>query len=185
MTMIEMVVEGIGIDPQNNPLVLLRDETRSTFVPIWIGLSEAVSIQTEIDQRTAQRPMTHDLIFNIFQETGIRLLKVTVNEFEESIYYASLHLQIGDNAANIQELDARPSDAIALALRAHCGIFVSESVSQKAGIQVEDIGGDTLRTKASPPKSETKDESTLPADELDKFTRLLEGVDLGGEERKT
>lgn len=182
--MIEMVVEGIGIDPQNNPLVLLRDETRSTFVPIWIGLSEAVSIQTEIDQRTSQRPMTHDLIFNIFQETGVRLLKVTINEFEELIYYASLHLQIGDNAANIQELDARPSDAIALALRAHCGIFVSESVSQKAGIQVEDVGNDTLRPKVTPPASQTADESTPPADELDKFTRLLEGVDLGGEQGK-
>lgn len=184
MKMIEMVVEGIGIDPQNNPLVLLRDETRSTFVPIWIGLSEAVSIQTEIDQRTSQRPMTHDLIFNIFQETGIRLLKVTVNEFEELIYYASLHLQIGPNAANIQELDARPSDAIALALRAHCGIFVSESVSQKAGIQVEDVGDDTLRPKTTGEVINAAEGSTPEPDELEKFTRLLEGVDLGGEQGK-
>lgn len=183
--MIEMVVEGIGIDPQNNPLVLLRDETRSTFVPIWIGLSEAVSIQTEIDQRTSQRPMTHDLIFNVFQETGVRLLKVTINEFEDLIYYANLHLQIGDNPANIQQLDARPSDAIALALRARCGIFVSESVSQKAGILVEDLGNNTLRPKTTREAiNATESESTPPDEEVDKFTRLLEGVDLGGEQGK-
>lgn len=181
--MIEMVVEGIGIDPQNNPLVLLRDETRSTFVPIWIGLSEAVSIQMELDQRQSQRPMTHDLIAEIFQEVGIRLLKVTVNEYDETIYYASLHLQIGDNDANVQEMDARPSDAIALALRARCGIFVSETVSEKAGIQVEDAGPDTLRPKMPAQPGESGEESTSP-EEMDKFTRLLDGVDLGNEPEK-
>lgn len=180
MAMIEMTVEGIGIDPQNNPLVLLRDEARSTFVPIWIGLSEAVAIQTELDQRAAQRPMTHDLIANILRELNVRLVKVTVNEFEESIYYASLHLQIGDGESAevpIQELDARPSDAIALALRARCGIFVSETVSQKAGIQVEDAGPDALRRKlASPMREEMSDAAP---DEAEKLARLLEGVDLG------
>src|SRR5690606_33571765 len=80
MTMIEMKVEGIGIDPQNNPLVLLRDDSRSIFVPIWIGLSEAVSIQMELDQRQAQRPMTHDLIAEILRELNVQLVKVTVNE---------------------------------------------------------------------------------------------------------
>jgi bifunctional DNase/RNase len=177
MAMIEMTVEGIGIDPQNNPLVLLRDETRSTFVPIWIGLSEAVAIQTELDQRAAQRPMTHDLIANILSELKVRLVKVTVNEFEESIYYASLHLQIGEGESPIQELDARPSDAIALALRARCGIFVSETVSKKAGIQVEDAGPDALRRKLTAPERE--EISDAPPDEAEKLARLLEGVDLG------
>ncbi len=181
--MVEMKVEGIGIDPQNNPLVLLRDDSRSTFVPIWIGLSEAVSIQMELDQRTSQRPMTHDLIAGIMRELKVQLLKVTVNEFEDSIYYASLHLQIGDNESVIQELDARPSDAIALALRAKCGIFVSEVVAQKAGIQVEETGPDTLRPKA-PSKVEESSEGTSSPDELEKFSRLLEGVDLGGDPDK-
>ena len=176
MAMIEMVVEGIGIDPQNNPLVLLRDESRSTFVPIWIGLSEAVAIQMELDQRASQRPMTHDLMANILSEMNIKLVKVTVNEFEDSIYYASLHLQVGGSVENVQQLDARPSDAIALALRAHCGIFVSDSVSQKAGIQVEDAGPDTLRPKAAAAREEVTD---VPPDEAEKLSRLLEGVDLG------
>lgn len=176
MTMIEMVVEGIGIDPQNNPLVLLRDETRSTFVPIWIGLSEAVAIQMELDQRASQRPMTHDLIASILREMNIRLTKVTVNDFEDSIYYASLHLEIGENGSSkTQELDARPSDAIALALRARCSIFVSDAVSKKAGIQVEEAGPDTLRPKQSVREIVTD----VPPDEAEKLSRLLEGVDLG------
>jgi bifunctional DNase/RNase len=179
MTMIEMVVEGIGIDPQNNPLVLLRDETRSTFVPIWIGLSEAVAIQMELDQRASQRPMTHDLMANILREMGVKLVKVTVNEFEDSIYYASLHLQVGGAADRVQELDARPSDAIALALRAHCGIFVSETVSKKAGIQVEDAGPDTLRPKMPAREAVTE----VSPEEAEKLARLLEGVDLGDSEK--
>jgi bifunctional DNase/RNase len=175
--MIEMTVEGIGIDPQNNPLVLLRDESRSTFVPIWIGLSEAVAIQTELDQRASQRPMTHDLIASILREMNIKLVKVTVNEFENSIYYASLHLQLGENGGDVQELDARPSDAIALALRARCGIFVSEAVSKKAGIQVEEAGPDTLRPRVTGPVRE--EVTDAPPDEAEKLARLLEGVDLG------
>src|SRR6476661_3836992 len=111
MTMIEMTVEGIGIDPQNNPLVLLRDADRKTFVPIWIGPAEAISIQWELDHRQPQRPMTHDLMTNIFRELGVRLLRVTVNDFAEQVYYARLHLQIGPGEDNVQEVDARPSDA--------------------------------------------------------------------------
>ena len=169
MTMIEMTVEGIGIDPQNNPLVLLRDAERKTFVPIWIGPAEAISIQWELDHRQPQRPMTHDLMTNIFRELGVRLIRVTVNDFAEQVYYARLHLQIGPGEDNIQEVDARPSDAIALALRAECQILVSDEVAQKTGIQVEDGESDEL--------SEEEIEDGPP--EVQKFQRLLEGVDLG------
>lgn len=168
MTMIEMTVEGIGIDPHNNPLVLLRDTERKMFVPIWIGPAEAISIQWELDHRQPPRPMTHDLMTNVFREMGIRLLRVTVNEFTDQIYFARLHLQIGNEEAEIQEVDARPSDAIALALRANCQILVSDEVAQKTGIQVEDnddVTDDDIEN-ASP-------------DEVSKFQRLLEGVDLG------
>ena len=149
MKMIEMTVEGIGIDPQNNPLILLRDSSRHIFIPIWIGLSEAVSIQMELDDRQSPRPMTHDLIAKILSDMYVRLVKITVNEVEDTVFYASLHLQFGKDEENIQQLDARPSDAIALALRAKCSIFVSEIVSQKMGIQVEETGPDTLRPKST------------------------------------
>jgi bifunctional DNase/RNase len=174
--MIEMVVEGIGIDPHNQPLVLLRDAERKTFLPIWIGASEAYSIQTELDNRQPQRPMTHDLLDNIFRELGVHLVKVTVNDFADQVYYASLHLQIGHNEDNLQEVDARPSDAIAMALRAHCQILVSSAVARNAGIQVEESEGDEPESTG-----EERDDRKEQADEIEKFVQLLEGVNFSDE----
>ncbi len=178
MTMIEMTVEGIGIDPSNNPLVLLRDAERKTFVPIWIGAAEAVSIQMELDAKQPQRPMTHDLIANILRDLGVTLLKVTVNDFSDSVYYASLHLQIGRGDENIHEVDARPSDAIALALRTQAQIWVADDVAQKTGIQVEDNS-----LSAPIELTESRLEDDAPAEEIDRLARLLEGIDLGDEKR--
>ncbi|PQV64773.1 hypothetical protein B1R32_10340 [Abditibacterium utsteinense] len=177
MTMIEMTVEGIGIDPSNNPLVLLRDAERKTFVPIWIGAAEAVSIQMELDAKQPQRPMTHDLIANILRDLGATLLKVTVNDFSDSVYYASLHLQVG-RGENIHEVDARPSDAIALALRTQAQIWVADDVAQKTGIQVEE-------SQLSVPMELTQSDENqdAPAEEIDRLARLLEGIDLGDEKR--
>ena len=176
MAMIEMVVEGIGIDPHNQPLVLLRDAERKTFVPIWIGPAEAVSIQMELDNRQSQRPMTHDLIANIFRDLGVQLLKVTVHDCTDKIFYAKLHLQVGGGQENVQEVDARPSDAIALALRAPCQILVSEKVAQKTGIQVEEAEADN---DDMPNLSASDDDGPASPDEINKFVKLLEGVDLG------
>jgi bifunctional DNase/RNase len=170
--MIKMSVEGIGIDPQNNPLVLLRDENSKTYVPIWIGPAEAVSIQMELDHRQPPRPMTHDLISGILRELGAELVKVTVNDFDKSVYYATLHLQV--TAGDVQEVDARPSDAIALALRAQCNIYVSEQVVDKTGIQIEESTGDLSNL----PTRREEDEVQPDEVEIDKFVKLLEGVDL-------
>ncbi len=171
MTMIEMTVEGIGIDPSNNPLVLLRDAERKVFVPIWIGPAEAVSIQMELDEKTPQRPMTHDLMTNVLRELGATLVRVTVNTFADSVYYASLHVQVGRNTDNLQEIDARPSDAIALALRAKAQILVADDVAQKTGIQVDE------GTSLALPEP---DDELSPVDEaeINRLARLLEDVDL-------
>lgn len=180
--MIKMTVEGIGIDPQNNPLVLLRDEEHKTFVPIWIGPAEAVSIQMELDSRQPPRPMTHDLITGLLRELGVELVKVTVNDFERSVYYAKLHLRIGQNADHVQEIDARPSDAIALALRAQCAIWVSETVVDKTGIQVEEVIGETNLPMRVEEANDPQVEEKLSKAEIDKFVKLLEGVDLAQDE---
>ena len=178
MSMIEMTVEGIGIDPSNNPLVLLRDAERKVFVPIWIGPAEAVSIQMELDSKQPQRPMTHDLIANILRELNLKLVKVTVNDFSDSVYYASLHLQVGRNEDNVHEIDARPSDAIALALRTHARILVSDEVAQKTGIQVEE------NALPNPAGDDEEAEAAPPPEEIDKFSRLLEGVNLGEDDQE-
>lgn len=164
--MIQMLVEGIGIDPQNQTLVLLRDEERRVFVPIYIGPAEAMAIQTELDSRQAPRPMTHDLISNILRDLQVELIKVTVNNVDKMLYYATLHLRASGAE---QEVDARPSDAIALALRAHCQIWVSDEVVDKSGIQVEEVLGEDGDIEGEAPP------------EIDKFARLIEGLDLGDE----
>lgn len=177
--MIRMTVEGIGIDPQNNPLVLLRDEHNQTYVPIWIGAAEAVSIQMELDGRQPPRPMTHDLLAQMLRELGAELTKVTIHDFERPVYYATLHLQ---TERGQQEIDARPSDAIALALRASCNIYVAEDVLEKTGIQIEDARDDSnlpsIRDDAEDPQA--VEEENTP--ELDKFRKLLEGVDLADDD---
>jgi bifunctional DNase/RNase len=177
MAMIEMTVEGIGIDPSNNPLVLLRDADRTVFVPIWIGPAEAVSIQMELDAKQPQRPMTHDLIANILRDLNIKLVKVTVNDFSESVYYASLHLQVGRGGDNLHEVDARPSDAIALALRTQAQIWVADDVAHKTGIQVEENAYPAL------PERSANEAGEAPIEELNRLSRLLEGLDLGEENR--
>ncbi|RYX80431.1 bifunctional nuclease family protein [bacterium] len=177
MALIEMTVEGIGIDPSNNPLVLLRDAERKVFVPIWIGPAEAVSIQMELNAQSPQRPMTHDLMVNLLKQLNATLVRVTVNEFSESVYYASLHLQ-SERSGVTHEIDARPSDAIALALRTQAQILVSDEVAQKAGILVEESSPLAL-TSSNPEEVPLADDSG----ELDKLSRLLEGVDLGDDAR--
>jgi bifunctional DNase/RNase len=181
--MIKMDVEGIGIDRENNPLVLLRDHERKRIVPIWIGPAEAVSIQMELDSRHPPRPMTHDLINGILHDLGVELVKVTVNEFDRSVYYAKLHLRVGGNVDNIQVIDARPSDAIALALRAHCGIWVSEHVIEQTGIQIEAVIGEG-NTDIRVEEMHFEGAETQPSEaEIDKFAKLLDGVDLTDEGR--
>lgn len=186
--MTKMTVEGIGIDQQNNPLVLLCDEEHRTFVPIWIGPSEAMSIQMELDSRQPPRPMTHDLIANILREMDVRLVKVTVNDFEKQVYYATLHLESLQNRneqmrEQVQEIDARPSDAIALALRAQCQIWVSDQVIEKTGIQREEVLSEEQLEDTSELPSRAEDVAPEASpEEIDKFVQLLEGVDFGESE---
>ena len=163
--MIEMYVEGIGIDGHNNPLVLLRDNDRTRFIPIWIGAAEAMGIQIGLDERAPQRPMTPELIVNIMAALQMKLVQVTIIDFVNTVFYARLHLRVGESGAPIQELDVRPSDAIALALRAKCPILVDETVSEKAGVPFE-----------------RSSESPSGENEVDRFKRLLEDVDLGESE---
>jgi bifunctional DNase/RNase len=163
--MIEMEVEGIGIDGHNNPLVLLRDSARTRFIPIWIGAAEAMAIQMGLDERSPQRPMTPELIGNIMRALGMHLVQVTINDFSQTVFYARLHLRVGEPDSPIQELDVRPSDAIALALRAKCPILVDEAVSEKAGVPFENQSGNAENSN-----------------EVERFQRLLEDVDLGESE---
>ena len=129
-TAIEMFVGGLVLDPNTQtPVVVLKDETGNIALPIWIGVAEATSIASVIKQVVMQRPLTHDLMIQTFQEIGVSVQRIMINELKDSTYFAELVLSQGDKAII---LDARPSDAIAIALRAQAPIFVASKVIEQA-----------------------------------------------------
>jgi uncharacterized protein len=128
--LIEMKVRGMAVDPLTEmPILILKDVNEEISLPIWIGLVEAGAIVSELESIELSRPMTHDLIKNLLVEMGAQLLHVEITDLREHTYFASLLVQHG---TRVVEVDARPSDAIALALRAKCPIRVNESVVCKA-----------------------------------------------------
>ena len=127
---IEVRIRGLMMDPATNmPIVVLKDVGSETVMPIWVGIFEANAIAIEIEKVAAPRPMTHDLTRNLIRHLNGRLERVVINGLEDDTFFAVLWLRHGDEAVTI---DARPSDAIALALRADCPIYVSETVMQSA-----------------------------------------------------
>ena len=127
---IEMSIKGLMVDPiTNTPIVILRDKDGQRVLPIWVGVFEANAIALQIENVTTPRPMTHDLLKNVIQDLRGRIEKIVVSDLKENTFYALIHLR--KNGHSI-EVDARPSDAIALALRTRSPIFVEEAVIQNA-----------------------------------------------------
>jgi len=130
--MIEMQLGGLGFDPKNmSPIVLLRDAEERNFLPIWIGMFEAAAIAMELQDFQPPRPMTHDLLSKVIKELKGNVFRIVVNEIKDNTFYAIIEIKVDDSDQTIK-LDARPSDAIALAVRVECPVFVSESVMMKA-----------------------------------------------------
>ncbi|NTW16102.1 MAG: bifunctional nuclease family protein [Syntrophaceae bacterium] len=128
--LIKMKVAGLTIDPlTNTPIVILKDIDEKKAIPIWIGLFEASAIATELEKITFSRPMTHDLMYEILKTVKIEIIKVEIHDLRNNTFFANLHLL---KDGNIIVIDSRPSDAIALALRANATIFVDEKVIEKS-----------------------------------------------------
>jgi bifunctional DNase/RNase len=129
-TELRVEIKGLMLDPSSNvPIVILRDVENQLFLPIWIGISEAQAIASRIEGIEPPRPMTHDLLRAMLDQLGVTLAKVVISDLKENTFFAALHLSQGDRSVVI---DARPSDAIALALRADAPIFVLQSVLDQA-----------------------------------------------------
>ncbi len=127
---IEMTIKALMIDPLTNmPIVVLHDPEGQRILPIWVGIFEANAIALEIENVETPRPMTHDLLKKIVDELGGVVERIVVCELKENTFYASIHMETPRGAVVI---DARPSDAIALALRTQAPIFVDEGVIQSA-----------------------------------------------------
>ena len=127
---IEMSIKGLMVDPITNmPIVILRDKDGDRVLPIWVGIFEANAIALQIENIATPRPMTHDLLRNVIQDLKASVLKIVVCDLQENTFYALIYLSLNGGTVAI---DARPSDAIALALRARAPIFVEESVIDNA-----------------------------------------------------
>jgi bifunctional DNase/RNase len=155
---IEMTIKGLMVDPITNmPIVVLRDEQGQRVLPIWVGVFEANAIALQIENVPTPRPMTHDLLRNIITDLKAAVERVVVTELKENTFYALIHLRVG---TELVAIDSRPSDAIALALRAKAPIFVEESVIESA-----------KSSDVTPDKSD--------ADRLQKWLESLSPDDLG------
>jgi uncharacterized protein len=127
---IEMTIKGLAIDPITNmPIVVLRDQEGQRVLPIWIGVFEANAIALQIENVQTPRPMTHDLLKNVIADLDAQVERIVVCALRENTFYALIHIRSSHGELHI---DARPSDAIALALRTRSRIFVDESVIQNA-----------------------------------------------------
>jgi bifunctional DNase/RNase len=127
---IEMDIKGLMVDPITNmPIVILRDKQGQRMLPIWVGIFEANAIALQIENISTPRPMTHDLLRNVIHDLNASVQKVVVCDLQENTFYALIYLTLNGNTVAI---DARPSDAIALALRTRAPIYVEDSVIDNA-----------------------------------------------------
>jgi bifunctional DNase/RNase len=159
-----MKVRRVALDQSNNPVVLLVDEEETVALPIWIGQAEAMAIAMRLQGVQPPRPMTHDLLQNVLNQLSATVTRIVVSDVRDATYFAEIHL--ARNGATVV-VDSRPSDAIALALRAGAPIFVEDKVASQ---------GIALRKERVP-----SEKSGVMEDELDpqEFRKFLERVKPG------
>ncbi len=149
--LVEVKIGALIMDPNTNtPIVVLKGIDSETILPIWVGAFEANAIALEIEKIVPQRPMTHDLLRNFIIECGFQASKVIITDLLDNTFYASIELV--DKNGETLALDARPSDAIALALRLDCSIFVAQKVLE-------------LSVTATQPEPEFEGDETVPTTE--------------------
>ncbi len=128
-----MDVKALIVDPiANMPVIILRDDEEKNFLPIWVGVFEANAIALQMEGITTPRPMTHDLLRNVISQVRGEVEKVLISKLQENTFYAEIYLDIDGRKLTV---DSRPSDAIALALRASAPVFVEETVLEKSRAQ--------------------------------------------------
>ena len=154
----EMLIYGVSFDlVGKQPIVLLKTADGNKFLPIWIGHSEAAAILTKLQSQESPRPMTHDLLSDMLEQLGGQVLRITVTELRENTFYAQITVQQDGTEL---EIDSRPSDAIALAIRAEAPIYAADRVIEESAIEFE---------------GEDVDEEKLEA-EVQKFKHFLDEV---------
>jgi bifunctional DNase/RNase len=167
--MVEVTIDSVRISLMSqHRIVVLKDQDSSRYLPIWIGPFEADAITIELQGVEVARPLTHDLLKSVIDKLDAEVERVMITDLRNDTFYAQIILQVQGRRL---EIDSRPSDAIALAVRAHVPVFVDEAVMDQAAITPEqDIEGGGEPSEARKEAPETPDA----------FREFLEGLDLGG-----
>jgi uncharacterized protein len=173
--MVEVVIDSVRVSLTNQQrIVVLRDLTSDTYLPIWIGPYEAEAITIALQEIEVARPQTHDLVKNILHMLNAHLLRVEIVNLREDVFYANLVVELNDQVVSI---DSRPSDALALAVRSNVSILVSHDVLDSAGIHPEqDIQDDEAAPSAAP--TQPSDAGDKSEERLSVFEDFLENLDL-------
>ena len=171
--MVEMTIESIRVSLMNyQRVVILREKDADRYLPIWIGPAEADAIAVRLQEVAVARPLTHDLLRSIIDTLGAAVEYVIVNDLSNDTFFARIMLQIDGRSL---EIDSRPSDAIALAVRAQVPIFADESVLEKAGVKLDEEG---QLESAEGATEKTGEVSPEELEKLSPFRDLIEGLDL-------
>lgn len=173
--MIEVTIDSIRVSLMSqHRIVVLKEENGTRFLPIWIGPFEADAITLQLQGIDAPRPLTHDLLKTVIETMGGEVLHILISGLEKNTYYARIVLDVeGENV----EIDSRPSDAIALAVRVSAPVYVAEEVMEQAGLQPEE---EISLSEGSPARSKSKsgEEEEGEEEDLGVFTDFVEGLDL-------
>ncbi|HEY2323303.1 MAG TPA: bifunctional nuclease family protein [Thermoanaerobaculia bacterium] len=144
--LVPMTIKGLMLDPvSNSPIVVLKDDEEKFFLPIWVGIFEANAIALQLENVATPRPMTHDLLKDMIGQLEGRVTRIVINDLRDSTFFAQIRILTGGKTL---EVDARPSDAIALALRTEAPIFVAQAVLDQAQtISPENVDEEDDRSK--------------------------------------
>jgi uncharacterized protein len=167
--LLEMTIESIRVSLMNyQRVVILKQKDADRYLPIWIGPAEADAIAVRLQDVNVPRPLTHDLLRSVIDQLGAQISSIVVNDLANDTYYARIMLTVGEKSI---EIDARPSDAIALAVRAHVPIYADESVLEKAGVRISDEDAAAEGGERAPVKEEE-------LERMSAFRDFIESLDL-------
>jgi hypothetical protein len=187
--MLEMMIDSIRVSLLNyQRVVILRVKDSNKYLPIWIGSNEADSIAMKLQDLAVPRPLTHDLLRSVIASLGATVTRIIVNDLNEDTFYAKIVLQYNGTT---MEVDSRPSDAIALAVRTEAPIFADDAVVEKAGVEMDEETGKPILPEGTEEVPRAKAEEARPLREeelkrLSAFTDFIETLnvdDLGREEK--
>jgi bifunctional DNase/RNase len=168
--MIEMTVESVRINLQTSQrVVILKAAQNERYLFIWIAHAEAYAIAIELQGTSSPRPLTHDLLKNVIEDLGAKIESIVISDLIDDIFYARIVLDV---AGRHVEVDSRPSDAIALAVRARTPIYVEESVLERAGVALEASDDTSISSKG-----ETRREREAEYDNLDAYRDFINSLD--------